>query len=399
MNTADIISMHPGKQHNFEQAEQLVKHFGSFRHITSVAFSTGVLNKLHFLPHRILKEFEKRSIEAMAANYVDTYPKLELFYKWKRLTKQPLSENFFKRRNKLFQEKVLRQYTPPKVFIGFDTSSEYIFESWKKHSILILDLTIAVPQFKKKLAIDHQLSEAMIQNLTKGDDLWYYTYKRELELADFILCGSDFVKESCLYLGVGEEKLKVIPYGANLKKFVPLYMPPDKPKMPFKIAFIGNVSYRKGADVLLRAWQKLSTKYDNIELHFFGNLQIDISAYTLRNVFFHGFVTQAELIKNLSFCHVSILPTFFEGSSYAIYQSMALGLAVITTENCGSIIKHLDNGMIIKYGSEQQISEALTQLIEERNLTEELGKKAMEDIKRYTWEHYGLNLYSFLSNL
>jgi glycosyltransferase involved in cell wall biosynthesis len=324
---------------------------------------------------------------------------MEIFYKWRSVTSKTLPIDFFRKRNRLFQKYVLKKYDSPKVFIGFDTSSEYIFEKWKGKAALILDLTIAAPQYKQKLASDYGLSERSVQNLTKGDEVWYDTYEKELELADLILCGSDFVKQSCLYLGISEAKLKVIPYGANLEKFVPQVLPCIRPIQPFKIAFVGNVSYRKGADVLLSAWKELSTKYDNIELHFFGNLQIEVSGYSLKNVFFHGFVTQAELIESLSFCHVSILPTFFEGSSYAIYQSMAMALAIITTANAGSIIEHGKNGLIIPYGSVEALISSLEILIEKPLLRKQLGLQAQLNIKEYTWDNYGERLQSILDKV
>jgi glycosyltransferase involved in cell wall biosynthesis len=399
MRDFEIISFHPGKQHNIEQAEQLNKYFTSILHITSIAFSKSTINKLRILPAKFLNEIDKRSINEDTAPHIDTYPWLELVYKWKRISGQAITSNFFKKRNRLFQKYVLKKYAPPKIFIGFDTSSELIFEKWKGKSILVLDLTIAVPQYKKKLAMDYRLSEGRKQNLTKDDEVWYETYQKEVNLADFILCGSDFVKQSCIYIGADEKKIKVIPYGTNLKKFLPLVMPAHRRARPFKIVFVGNINYRKGADVLLAAWEKLIQKYDYAELHFYGNLQIDVSAYVLKNVFFHGFIIQADLIRELSKCQVSILPTFFEGSSYAIYQSMALGLAVITTPNCGSVIKNMKNGLLIEYNSDSQIYDTLSMLIRDTDLRVRLAETAMHDIREYSWDNYGEKLRDFIVNL
>jgi glycosyltransferase involved in cell wall biosynthesis len=399
MKSADIISIHPGKQHNLEQAEQLTQYFDSVKHITSIAFSKSTVKKWRFLPTKILNEMGKRSINSKASYHVDTYPWLELLYKWKRISRQDISNGFFKNRNRLFQKYILKKYAPPKIFIGFDTSSEYIFEEWKGKSILILDLTIAAPQYKKKLAIDYELSEDKLEKLLNGDEIWYDTYRKELELSDFVLCGSDFVRQSCLYLGVNEKRLKIIPYGANLEQFIPLIMPSNRPKKPFKIVFVGNVSYRKGADVLLRAWENLIKEYDFIELHFYGNLQIELKGFYLKNVFFHGFILQDDLIKKLSESHVSILPTFFEGSSYAIYQSMALGLAVVTTPNCGSIVKNMQDGILIDYGSEIEIYNALSLLINNPDICLGLAETAMCNIQEYTWKNYGKKLQNFICDI
>lgn len=399
MKTAEIISLHPGKQHNLEQIEQLATYQNSVKHITSFAVSNETINRLKFLPDGVLSEMKKRSASKEVTQHIHTMPWYELVYKFKRFSGQHISYDFFKNRNAFFQKSFLKKYNPSKIFIGFDTSSSLIFEKWKGKSTLILDLTIAIPQYKKKLAEEYNLSQSVIDKLTKGDDVWYDVYKKELELADYILCGSEFVKDSCLYLGKKEEQLKVIPYGANLSRFVPAITPEQRSEEPLKLAFIGNVSYRKGADVLLRAWEKIVQKYKNVELHFFGNLEIDLKGFSQKQVFFHGFITQDKLIEHLSKCHISILPTFFEGSSYAIYQSMAMGLAVITTKNCGSIVKNSENGLIIKYGSEDQIETAISQLIEDRKYRIQLADKAMVDIKNYTWNSYGVRLNQFISNL
>jgi glycosyltransferase involved in cell wall biosynthesis len=303
---------------------------------------------------------------------------------------------FFLRRNRYFQKKFLRNFQPPKVFIGFDNGSDLVFEKWKGKSVLILDLTIAIPQFKKELAKKYNLSKKTIENLTRLDEIWYESYEKELKLADYILCGSEFVKKSCQYFGIEDAKLMVLPYGANLTKFTSQIQPEARKDIPLKIAFVGNVSYRKGADILLKAWENMADLHSNVELHFYGNVQIDIEKYNLKNVFFHGFILQDDLIQRLNESHISILPTFFEGSSYAIYQSMALGLAVITTMNCGSIIKHMENGIIIDYGSEAQIIDALSTLINKKELRLKLSRQAIEYVKEYSWENYGIKLKDFI---
>ena len=184
MKTADIITLHPGKQHNFEQAEQLINYFPSVKHITSLCVSRKTVSRLSFLPKKVLDEINKRSIPNAAAQQTDIYPLYELFYKIKRLSKKNLPYSFFKKRNEHFQKRVLEKYTPPEIFIGFDTSSQLIFDKWKGCSTLILDLTIAIPQYKRKLAEQYHLPESTIKNLTNGDEVWYETYEKELKLAD-----------------------------------------------------------------------------------------------------------------------------------------------------------------------------------------------------------------------
>ena len=55
--------------------------------------------------------------------------------------------------------------------------------------------------------------------------------------------------------------------------------------------------------------------------------------------------------------------------------------------------------LLIEYGSEEQIINAVTLLIEDRKTRLELSNRAMHDIKQYSWDSYGNKLRSFISNL
>ena len=90
------------------------------------------------------------------------------------------------------------------------------------------------------------------------------------------------------------------------------------------------------------------------------------------------------------------MPTFFEGSSLAIYQSMAMGLAVITTDNAGSIIENKKNGILINYNSVDELITNLRLLMQDDSLRKSLAANAQRDIKNYTWFEYGEKLHKIL---
>ena len=392
MKAFDILSFHPGRQHNLEQAVQLHKTFKNFRHATSFYFDKKAVQASERFSTKLSAGLKKRSSE-LNAQVVDTYPIPEARLLMKRILGHQLSIGDYINRNKAFQEWMLRTYAPPKTCIGFDTASWLIFEKWKNKSFLILDLSIAAPQYKRKLAKEHNLDEAVMANQTKDDAAVYDIYAKELELADFVLCGSSFVKESCLALGVDAAKLHVIPYGADLSTFHA-----DEPAAQsvgkIKVAFNGSINYRKGADILLKAWQQISKNLSNIELHFYGNVQIELPPVT--GVFYHGFKNQGDLISELRTAHISVLPTFFEGSSLAIYQSMAMGLAAITTPNAGSIIENGRNGLLVPYGDAEALYQSLHTLITEPECRSMLALQALQDIQHFTWDAYGEKLAALL---
>ncbi len=392
MKRFEIISFHPGRQHNLEQAFQIAKGNESFRHLTGLYFDRRTVRNWGRLSSRLGSSLDKRSSELNGA-CVDVNPLPEFSMLLKRRMGEDLGYDQFLKRNSRFQDWVIKNYMAPAICIGFDTSSWKVFEAWKGKSFLILDLSVAIPEYKIRLAQEHHFDDAFIQAQTKGDEGIYEIYNRELELADMILCGSQFVKDSCLAHGIDPSRLQVLPYGADLSKFTAA--PQQESNNIIKIAFVGSVSYRKGADVLLKVWHRVLEKFPGTELHFYGNVQIPVPR-DQAGIHYHGFISQQDLIKGLSACQVSVLPTFFEGSSLATYQSMAMGLAVLTTPNAGSIIENEKNGLLVPYGDEEALFQSLTRLIGDEQLRTRLSEQALNDIQHYSWDTYGKKLRQLL---
>ncbi|MGV3588294.1 MAG: glycosyltransferase family 4 protein [Adhaeribacter sp.] len=396
MKTPEIISFHPGKQHNLEQAYQLAKSFKNYKHITSLYFSEQTVKFWNKISPKVGANLKKRSAPLSGA-FVDTNPLLEVKMLLKRKLGYKAKNADYLDRNESFQEWIIKNYAPPKICIGYDTSSWVVFEQWKNKSFLVLDLSIAIPQYKLTLAKEYNSDAEFIQNQTKDDGPSYDIYTKELELADLILCGSEFVRDSCLSVGTDPAKLVVLPYGADLNKFSNKEGQAQN-QNKLKIAFVGAVNYRKGADVVLKAWENIVKDFPQAELHFYGNVQMEVSA-AVERVVYHGFIHQDSLVQELKTAQISILPSFLEGSSLAIYQSMAMGLAVITTPNTGSIIEHNKNGLLVRYGSVVETTAALRQLLQDKQLRTRLATAAQADIQEYSWDTYGKKLNSLLQSV
>ncbi|MFD1628603.1 glycosyltransferase family 4 protein [Pseudopedobacter beijingensis] len=379
----DIITCHPAKHHFYEQAHAISQKY-DIRFLTSVFINPIWLKLIKPFSKKIYQFLSKKSHSKLASKYVITHPATELEIMRKKLRKQ--NYNYYEG-NRKFEHWVIKNFMPPKVFIGVDTACGYIFSQWKNKSFLILDLVIALPQYRNKVyqaAIDEN------PNL-KPKDFHFSTepelsiYKQEIELADLILCGSEFVKSSCLDYGIPESRLKVIEYGVDLDLFNPT--PNLQKNGKFKMAFVGNFSVRKGS-ILIEQLMKNLENYGDIELHVFGKADKASKAKFGSNTFFHGFIPQQELKEKLELCDMMVFPTYFEGSAYAVYQSMSLSLPVITTPNCGSVVDE-SCGIIIPVNNIHALEEAVMRLYADKELRLELGKNAHVKAQNYSWENYG----------
>lgn len=391
MKYFDVISFHPGTQHSFEQANQLSRFFQSYQFVTSLCFPAGAQS---ILPPFLRNALGNRFYHFSRNEIVQTYP----FYELKRIIKGKLGfPGVFLERNERFGKWLANHYAPPKFCIGFDTASRYVFERWKGKSFLILDLTVALPQYRLKLELGEAFTEAAVREERKPVyRLQYEIYSEETKNADLILCGSEFVKQSCLEFGVDESKLSVLPYAVDLSKFNYDENLRTRSRQ-IKFIFVGNVGYRKGVPVLMEAWKNLIRRYSNIEIHFYGRLEIEVPS-DMPGMTFHGFVDQNQLAAALNESDIFVFPSHFEGSACVTYEAMAMKLAVITTPGSGSIVEHDKTGLIVNPDSLSELENAMALLIENPGLREELSENAYQKAKDFSWDEYGKKLHDILRN-
>lgn len=264
-----LLSIHPRKSHSLNQAVELSKIYGSnFRHATSIYFDPLTVKRIKKLWPKLGLAMGKRSHPALGADYVSVFPKAEVVKQLWSLQRRSI--DYF-RLSEIFQHDIVSGFAAPDYCISYDTSSSLIFEKWKGKSTLILDLTIGVPQYRRKVDLGDEYTVESLNEVSDFQKRVFSVYNKEIALADIILCGSEFVKESVefIYPGFGA-KCRVLRYGADISTF-------NYPQRTFKdgkslkFSFVGNVGWRKGANVLIDVWNKYLKLYPEAELHFFWN--------------------------------------------------------------------------------------------------------------------------------
>jgi glycosyltransferase involved in cell wall biosynthesis len=386
--------VHPRRHHNFEQALELYRVYGkNFMHVTGVYFSIAQIKRLGFFGKKLKTALLKRSHPILPSGVVETLPFWEVWHYVALLV--GVAPNYLKL-NKYFQRSVARYFAPPEVLICFDTSAAYLFKKWKGKSFCILDLTIGLPQYRLKIDNGDRYDPGLENSQPLYDRQIFAQYIEETKLADLILCGSGFVKESCLFFGIPEEKCQVLNYGVDISEFSFPWR--EFHRSELKFAFVGILGFRKGVDLLLRVWQNFIRTNPGCELHFFGEVldEIDLESLKEPSVFIHGRVSKEILISHLKDCDVFVFPTTFEGSSYALYQAMAMQMPIITTFNSGTVIEDRISGILIPAGSHQALLNSMQELKDHPALRESLGRKAYALSKEFTWEEYGKKLHRLL---
>lgn len=214
----------------------------------------------------------------------------------------------------------------------------------------------------------------------------------EYQLADLITVPSKQAASTFVTYGVPKEKLRVIPYGVDLRMFRPI----EARTHPFRAAFVGTLSILKGIPHLLRAGGHLPME---IQIWLVGPLSPEIRPFVARatqrepgrwRIF--GHVPRSRLAALFSQVDALILPSIDEGFGLVLAQAMACGVPVIATENTGArdLFENGVEGMVIPGSDAAAIAAALTWLYEHPARRREMAaaaKRRMETVGG--WRRYG----------
>lgn len=189
------------------------------------------------------------------------------------------------------------------------------------------------------------------------------------DLADLIVVGSEFARQTMLRQGTAPEKVRVVPYGYDEMRF-PAEMPSRPPLdgRPVEFLFVGSLEPRKGAAYLLKAFDKIDPR--KAHLTIVGPIQVpkEIIAKYGTHITFVGQVTRAEIATHMASADCFVFPSLFEGGGIVLYEAAACGLALIQTTRCGDGVRHGDNGILLDEISVETLTDAVIQACDPETL-------------------------------
>ncbi|WP_052353733.1 glycosyltransferase family 4 protein [Neobacillus jeddahensis] len=190
--------------------------------------------------------------------------------------------------------------------------------------------------------------------------------------------------------------------GLNLHRFKPhsfeekmrLRKEYEVSSQDFIITYVGELSYRKHQDLLIKAVHQLNEKIKNIKLFLVGDGD-QVNAYKklvqelgLENhVEFLGFRRDIDNIMTIS--DLAISTSRQEGLPVNIMEAMATGLPVVVTGCRGNsdLVTNGVNGFVVGVEDADACANAIEILYNSKELREEFGKQNLEQIKRYSLEN------------
>lgn len=150
---------------------------------------------------------------------------------------------------------------------------------------------------------------------------------------------------------------------------------------------VGKISFQKGHDLLLLAWEKVWQKHPDWKLELYGHdLDNFLSTenFALKNI--HHFPPERNIIEKYLQSSIYVMSSRFEGFGMVLIEAMACGLPCISF-NCNygpsDILSKNSDGFLVENQNVLELSEKINVLIENEHLRKEMGANAKENVKRF----------------
>jgi len=209
---------------------------------------------------------------------------------------------------------------------------------------------------------------------------------RDLEGADAILVPSDHIRNRLIAHGSDPDRIDVIPYAADTRRFVP--KTDKRHGETCRFVFAGGITQRKGIKDLLDAWRLV--RRPGWSLGLLGAMPRDASPLSpYRDEFdWLGRVGHSDMPAIMADADVFVFPSLFEGSAVVTYEAMACGLPSIVTAESGSVARHGRDGLVVPAADPIALAAAMEQLGTDPHLREHMSRSARQRAESFDWPRY-----------
>ncbi|MBI4689216.1 MAG: glycosyltransferase family 4 protein [Nitrospirae bacterium] len=212
---------------------------------------------------------------------------------------------------------------------------------------------------------------------------------------DIFIATSDEIRNSLLHDEITGDKIVRIPNFIDMSKYSAIK---DTQKDILKgqfgiegkiiVTFSGRIVPRKGVEVLLRAWDRITKEFNNAfllilgsgsSLHEMGKI---VSMLKMEeSVNFLGWRSDTNDFLNIT--DIFVLPSLQEGMPNSLLEAMAFGLPCIASRIGGAVdvIEDGISGILFESGNMSELASAMVRLLKDEKLRKRLGEEARKRIE------------------
>jgi glycosyltransferase involved in cell wall biosynthesis len=217
--------------------------------------------------------------------------------------------------------------------------------------------------------------------------------EQEYELADALLCPSEFVVRTFLDEGAPPEKLVRHVYGFDEQTYFPSPEPRD-PAQGLTVLYVGVAAVRKGLHFALEAWLRSPASEDGTLLVAgellpdYGRLLADQLAHPSVRVLGH----REDVPELMRTSDILVLPSIEEGFGLVCAEAIGSGCVPLVSDACTEVCLHGENALVHRAGDVNQLEEQLTALARDRALLARLREGCLRTAPGVTWTAAGRRL-------
>ncbi len=224
---------------------------------------------------------------------------------------------------------------------------------------------------------------------------------KEAELADYIICPSQFVKHSLPKRILDSKPCVVIPYGASLPDLKNLSPKSRSKKQAIKVLFVGSFTQRKGLADLFWAMKQVSP--EKAELTLIGSPIEPLAFYKneFPNFKFYPPMPQEAVLRFMQTQDILALPSIAEGRALVQLEALGAGLPILITPNTGGedILEEGKNGFMVPIRNPEAIAEKIEWLYENQEILPNMKEHARHTAEKHNWIKYRKQLAQFIESL
>ena len=243
--------------------------------------------------------------------------------------------------------------------------------------------------------------------------------KQALQDADEVTAISDTITDSILEVIPGEKKITTIANGFDNMRFAKkvdadVFSWLGIPSTSRLILTVGTNHPHKGQSVIVNAMPKILESCPQARLIMVGaktdgltplikKLKLDKKVILTGKI---GFPALDAIMGSSSSAQTNVdwLAALYqqselyisagtkdgaEGLSLAVLDAMGAGLPVVATRISGNkdVVDSYENGILVEPGSEDELANAVCEILASSDLQKMMGKKARDRVKEYHWEN------------
>ena len=198
----------------------------------------------------------------------------------------------------------------------------------------------------------------------------------------------------------------IIPNGVDLEHFSPDVPPIDEfCDGKLNILFTGRLEKRKGANYLLKAYQRVKEEIPDSRLIIVGpgtrlrnKYEKQVRRDGLKDVVFIGYASYDDLPRYYKTADIFCAPaTGQESFGIVLLEAMALGKPIVASniEGYASLVTPGAEGLLVPPKDKEALAQALISLMTDESLRQQMGARGILKAKEYDWKYLAQRILDY----